>query len=182
VTGPPPSGPPREPAGIHDALPQGWAVRTMEPDDLDDVLAIEEASFSNPWTRQMFSWEMQNVGVSYGYVLQTPDWGVAAFCTIWLVADEIHINNIAVKPECRGRGLGRALLEFVFRLGAGLGARRATLEVRRSNAAALKLYENMGFTVGGVRRNYYVNPIEDALILWRDGVGGPADDQGAGVA
>ena len=74
-------------------------------------------------------------------------------------------------PSAGGGGVGRALLEFVLRLGAGLGARRATLEVRRSNAAALKLYERLGFSVAGVRKNYYANPVEDALILWRESAG-----------
>jgi [ribosomal protein S18]-alanine N-acetyltransferase len=160
--------PPREPVGIHDALPSGWSVATLEEADLDDVLTIEHESFSNPWTREMFLWELKNVGVSYGYVLRTPDWRVAAFCTIWVVHDEIHINNVAVRPQCRGGGVGRVLLEFIFRLGAGLGARKATLEVRRSNAAALKLYERLGFSVGGVRKHYYTNPVEDALILWKE--------------
>jgi ribosomal-protein-alanine N-acetyltransferase len=160
--------PPGEPTGVHDALPPGWTVDTLAEPDLDDVLAIEQASFTNPWTRQMFLWEFQNAGVSYGYVLRTPEWRVAAFCTVWIVLDEVHINNIAVRPECRGGGVGRALLEFVLRMGAGLGARRATLEVRRSNATAIKLYERLGFSVAGVRRNYYANPVEDALILWRD--------------
>jgi [ribosomal protein S18]-alanine N-acetyltransferase len=163
--------PPREPAGVHAELPPGWSVDTLAESDLDDVLAIEEASFTNPWTRQMFQWELQNVGVSYGFVLRTPGWPVAAFCTIWIVLDEIHINNIAVRPECRGGGVGRTLLEFVLRLGTGLGARRATLEVRRSNEVALKLYERMGFAVAGVRKNYYANPVEDALILWRESPG-----------
>jgi ribosomal-protein-alanine N-acetyltransferase len=160
--------PPREPPGVHEPLPEGWSVETMTEADLDDVVAIEQASFSSPWSRDMFKWELENVGVSYGYVLRTPDHRVAAFCTVWLVLDEVHINNIAVRPQSRGRGTGQILLEFVLRLAAGLGARRATLEVRRSNAAALKLYERLGFSVAGVRRNYYSNPIEDALILWRD--------------
>jgi [ribosomal protein S18]-alanine N-acetyltransferase len=160
--------PPREPDGVRDGLPAGWSVETLEESDLDEVLTIEEASFTNPWTRQMFLWELQNAGVSYGFVLRTPEWRVAAFCTVWVVLDEIHINNIAVRPESRGGGVGRALLEFVLRLGSGLGARRATLEVRRSNVAALKLYEKLGFEVGGVRKNYYANPVEDALILWRE--------------
>ncbi|HEX7486707.1 MAG TPA: ribosomal protein S18-alanine N-acetyltransferase [Vicinamibacterales bacterium] len=163
--------PPREPAEGHGILPTGWSVETLEERDLDEILAIEEASFSRPWTRQMFMWELQNAGVSYGYVLRTPEWHAAAFCTIWIVLDEIHINNVAVRPECRGGGVGRILLEFVFRLGAGLGARRATLEVRRSNASALKLYERLRFRVAGVRKNYYADPVEDALILWRDGLG-----------
>jgi len=154
-------------AGRED-LPAGWTVETLGEDDLDEVLAIEAASFSNPWSRQMFLWELQNVGVSYAYVLRTPEWRVAAFCTVWVVLDEIHINNVAVRPECRGQGVGQALLRFVLRLGGTLGARRATLEVRRSNVAALKLYERLGFQVAGTRRNYYSNPVEDALILWRE--------------
>jgi [ribosomal protein S18]-alanine N-acetyltransferase len=160
--------PPREPPGVHDQLPAGWSVDTMSEADLDGVVAIEEASFSNPWTRQMFEWELQNPGVSYGYVLRTPELTVAGFCTVWLVLDEVHINNIAVHPDTRGKGTGRILLEFVLGLTAGLGARRATLEVRRSNAAALKLYERLGFQTAGVRKNYYSNPVEDALILWRN--------------
>lgn len=163
--------PPRDPDYAREGLPEGWTVETLEEKDLDGVLEIETASFTNPWNRQMFLWELQNVGVSYGYVLRTPEWPVAAFCTIWVVLDEIHINNIAVRPECRRGGAGRALLEFVLRLGAGLGARKATLEVRRSNVAALKLYERLGFTVAGARKNYYTNPVEDALILWLGDLG-----------
>jgi len=166
--------PPPEPSGDGEALPAGWSVDALTEADLDEVLAIEEASFTNPWTRQMFLWELQNAGVSYGYVLRTPEWPVAAFCTVWVVLDEVHVNNLAVRPQCRGGGVGRALLEFVLRMGLGLGARRATLEVRQSNAAALKLYERLGFRVAGVRRNYYANPVEDALVLWRDGASEPA--------
>jgi [ribosomal protein S18]-alanine N-acetyltransferase len=165
--------PPREPAGVRDGLPDGWRVETLDEKDLDGVVEIEQASFTNPWTRQMFEWELHNAGVSYAYVLRTPEWPVAAFCTVWVVLDEVHINNIAVRPQCRGGGVGRVLLEFVLKLGAGLGARRATLEVRRSNESALKLYEKLGFTVAGVRKNYYVNPSEDALVLWLDDIGGP---------
>jgi [ribosomal protein S18]-alanine N-acetyltransferase len=147
-------------------LPTGWSVDTLTEADLDAVLDIERASFSNPWSRQMFVWEMQNAGVSFAFVLRTPEWPVAAFCTLWLVLDEIHINNVAVRPECRGRGAGRLLLDRVLEQGATLGATKATLEVRRSNEAALKLYQGMGFVSCGVRRNYYTSPVEDALVLW----------------
>ncbi len=154
-----------EPPGAQ-TLPPGWSIAPIEEGDLDDILEIERMSFTSPWSRQMFEWELQNVGVSYGYVLRTPEWRVAAFCTIWLILDEAHINNLAVRPECRRRGVGRTVLSVVLRLAAGMGARRATLEVRRSNESALKLYEHLGFTVAGTRRNYYANPVEDALILW----------------
>jgi [ribosomal protein S18]-alanine N-acetyltransferase len=160
-------------------LPAGWEVGVLERCDLDAVLEVEEASFTNPWTRQMFETDLANVGVSFGYVLRTPEWRVAAFCTVWVVVDEVHVNNLAVRPECRGVGAGRMLLETVLRISIGQGARRATLEVRRSNAAALKLYERLGFSVAAIRANYYANPVEDALILWREGLGAPVGRDGA---
>lgn len=149
-------------------LPEGWSVATLQESNLDDVLAIEAASFSNPWTRDMFLRELANAGVSYGYVLQGPNGQASAFCTIWVVVDEIHINNLAVDPAWRGQGLGQALLEFILRLWADRGAERATLEVRRSNETAIKLYAKLGFSVAGIRRDYYTDPAEDALILWRE--------------
>ena len=133
-------------------IPEGWTVSTLQESDLDDVLAVEAASFSNPWTRDMFLRELANAGVSYGYVLRGPDGRAAAFCTIWVVVDEVHINNLAVDPAWRGRGLGQSLLEFILRLWSDLGAGRATLEVRRSNEAAINLYAKLGFTVAGIRR------------------------------
>ncbi len=160
------------PEGAGRPLPEGWTVATLQESDLDAVLAIEAASFSNPWTRDMFLREIANAGVSYGYVLRGPDGRAAAFCTIWVVVDEVHINNIAVDPAWRGHGLGQSLLEFVLRLWSDLGAERATLEVRRSNEAAIQLYVKLGFTVAGTRRDYYTQPVEDALILWREREGG----------
>jgi ribosomal-protein-alanine N-acetyltransferase len=147
-----------------------WTIeRVVSERDLDAIVELGRSSFVNPWTRDMFTWELQHSDVSYIYVLRTAD-EVAAFCSCWLVFDELHINNIAVKPEARGHGLGTALLAHVLVEAARVGARRATLEVRPSNEAALKLYEHLGFRVAGTRRAYYRNPIEDALILWREGL------------
>jgi ribosomal-protein-alanine N-acetyltransferase len=136
--------------------------------DLDGVLHVEAASFTNPWTREMYAWELQNRSVCHIYVVRTGGCRVIAFCAFWLVFDEIHINNIAVLPEHRGEGIGRSLLLHVLAEARGLGAKRATLEVRASNGAALALYDRLGFYVAATRRNYYSNPVEDALILWRD--------------
>ena len=146
-----------------------WTIeRTLSTGDLDDIVAIEAASFNNPWTRDMYERELQNPDVSFLYVLRMPGEGIVAFCSFWLVLDELHINNLAVRGDVRARGLGTALLEHVLQAGASRGAGRATLEVRRSNAAARRLYESLGFEVAATRPNYYVSPAEDALILWRD--------------
>lgn len=145
-----------------------WIERLADEQDLEGVLAVESESFSNPWTRDMYAWELQNRSMCHILLVRTPDCSVAGFCAFWLVFDEIHINNIAMRPGYRARGIGTALLQQVLAEGRKLGARRATLEVRASNAGARRLYERMGFYVAGVRRNYYSEPVEDALILWRD--------------
>ena len=137
-------------------------------DDLSGVLEVEHESFTNPWTREMYSWELQNRSVCHIFVVRTDDCPVAGFCAFWLVFDEIHINNLAVRPAFRGRGIGSALMHHVLTEAQQLGARRATLEVRASNEAARRMYERLGFYVAGTRRNYYSQPVEDALILWRD--------------
>ena len=144
------------------------AVRALATRDLDEIVAIEAASFNNPWTRDMYERELQNPDVSFLYVLRVPGQGIVAFCSFWLVLDEVHINNLAVRGDFRGRGLGTALLGHVLQAGASRGAGRATLEVRRSNAPARRLYESLGFEIAATRPNYYVSPAEDALILWRD--------------
>lgn len=136
--------------------------------DLAGVLDVEAESFTNPWTRDMYAWELQNRSVCHIYVVRLPGLPVAGFCAFWLVFDEIHINNVAVRPHLRGGGLGTALMQHVLAEARRLGARRATLEVRASNTAARRLYERLGFYVAATRRHYYTNPVEDALILWRD--------------
>ena len=141
--------------------------RLASKEDLDGVLAIEDASFNNPTTREWYEGELQRPEVCFIYVLRTPEYRVAAFCALWLVVDQVHINNLAVLPELRGRGLGIQLLEAVIVEAAHLGATLLTLEVRASNQPALRLYARAGFERTGLRKNYYTNPIEDALILSR---------------
>jgi ribosomal-protein-alanine N-acetyltransferase len=148
--------------------------RIAGPEDLDGVLAVDEASFSRPWTRQMYEAEFLNRDTSRLHVLRLPDVRVAGYIASWIVVDEVHINNIAVLPAHRGRGYGSALLAHALEEAAAAGAQRATLEVRRSNDAARRLYERFGFRMAGVRRDYYSHPTEDALILWRDGIAGAA--------
>ena len=137
-------------------------------EDLSGVLEVEAESFTNPWTRDMYAWELQNRAVCHIYVVRTAECPVAGFCAFWLVFDEIHINNIALRPEYRGQGMGTALMRHVLAEGLRLGATRATLEVRASNTGAIRLYERLGFHVAGTRKGYYSHPTEDALILWCD--------------
>ena len=148
------------------------SLLTIEPlssdADLDAVLAIEAESFTSPWTREMYVSELEHVGVSFCYLARDETRQTLGFCSFWRVLDELHVNNLAVAHAHRRRGIATALMTFVLNEGARLGAHRATLEVRRSNEAARRLYERLGFVAAGVRRAYYTNPIEDALVLWRE--------------
>ena len=143
-----------------------WVIEALTHDDIDDVLALEEAAFTNPWTRAMYLAELDNSGVSYCFLARETDRRAVGFCSFWRVVDELHINNLAVVPERRRTGIGSMLLSFVLNKAVELGARRATLEVRRSNDPARLLYERFGFSVAGVRTDYYSKPVEDALVLW----------------
>jgi len=136
--------------------------------DVDAVVALEHESFSNPWPRETLVWELTNSDVTRVYLLRDDVHRAIAFCIVWIIFDELHINTLAVGPAHRRRGVATFLLREVMAEAARDGARRATLEVRESNAAALELYARLGFQVTARRRNYYTNPVEDALILWRD--------------
>ena len=147
--------------------------RLTSLDDLDGVLAVEHVSFTNPWTREMYVADLKNEGVSFVYLARDEARRIIGFCSFWRVFEELHINNVAVLPEHRRSGIARRMLTAVIADGARAGARRALLEVRRSNVAARQLYEELGFSVAGVRRDYYSHPVEDALVLWRENIAAP---------
>ncbi len=157
-----------------------WLIERMQLErDLEDVIALEQASFTNPTTREMIAWETRHSDVSHIFVMRArPGSPAIAFCAVWILFDELHINTLAVDPASRQRGLGAILLRYVLAEALRRGATKATLEVRESNLAARRLYERFGFEVRGVRPGYYRDPVEDALILWRydlnnlDGSGG----------
>ena len=136
-------------------------------DDLEAVVALEAESFTNPWSREMLLRELEEPTTARVYVLRLPERPVAAFCACWVVVDELHVNTLAVDPDLRRRGLGSRLMRGVLTIVTAEGVHRATLEVRRSNMPALRLYESLGFVVTAVRPRYYTQPEEDALILWR---------------
>lgn len=138
--------------------------RVVRPNaaDFDEIVALEEESFTNPWTPQALA-DMLASPVTQLYVARTPDGRIVAFCACWLIDSELHINTLAVKLTKRRQGLATRLLKEIL---SRTAATRATLEVRRSNMAALKLYEGLGFAMTAVRPRYYSNPEEDALVLW----------------
>ena len=136
--------------------------------DLDGIVAVDAASFNNPTPREAIAWEARHSDVARMHVLRAPDDTVVGFAASWVIFDELHINSLAVLPGWRGRGLAWFLLGEVVAASRREGVTRATLEVRESNLAARRLYESFGFRQVAVRRRYYTNPVEDALILWLD--------------
>ena len=156
-------------------VPRFWIEPLVGEEDLAGVCEVESESFTNPWTREMYASELRNRSVCHILVVRTEERPVVGFCAFWLVCDEIHINNLAIHPTLRGCGIGTALVQDVLARAEALGADRATLEVRESNGDARRLYERLGFYLAGTRRSYYTNPVEDALILWWDRGGRPAE-------
>jgi tRNA threonylcarbamoyl adenosine modification protein YeaZ/ribosomal-protein-alanine acetyltransferase len=143
-----------------------WPIAVASAADLPAVEALQRRAFTNPWGAEAIKWELENTDVARLYVLRDPSGAVAAYCACWKVFDELHINSLAVDEELRRHGLARRLLRHVLADARVSGAHSATLEVRQSNQAARMLYEGLGFHVEGVRRDYYQDPREDALILW----------------
>lgn len=146
-------------------------VERMESEaDLDAVAALEARCFTNPWTRDMLARELLQSDVAHVFVLRLADQRVAAFCSCWIIGDELHINTVAVDLPHRRRGIATQLMRYVMTAASRRGATRATLEVRASNQPARRLYENLGFVVTATRSRYYTQPEEDALVLWKEGL------------
>jgi ribosomal-protein-alanine N-acetyltransferase len=141
----------------------------MEPEHLDAVMAIENVSFPIPWRREAFLFEIL-LNETADYVVALYRDQVVGYGGMWLVLDEAHITNIAVHPDCRGRGIGRRILQELIKRAALRGATKMTLEVRPSNLIARKLYRDLGFEEKGVRKRYYQDNHEDAIIMWLEDI------------
>jgi ribosomal-protein-alanine N-acetyltransferase len=138
---------------------------------LDEVLAIERASFSDPWSREMFRTELEVGGGTYARSAERGGRLVGYLCAV-LVVDEAHLGNLAVDPADRRRGVGQALLDDLVQAAQKEGAKRVSLEVRLSNEIARKFYYNNNFIDVAIRKNYYRNPVEDAIVMLRSLPGG----------
>ena len=144
--------------------------RLTTEQDLDAVAELEARCFTNPWTRDMLARELTQADVAQVFVLRAPGNVIVGFCSCWIILDELHVNTMAVDTPYRRQGLGTQLMTAVMQEAARRGAIRATLEVRASNVAARKLYEALDFVVTAIRPQYYTQPQDDALIMWRDGL------------
>jgi ribosomal-protein-alanine N-acetyltransferase len=152
-------------------------LRRLELRDLDAVEEIERASYPTPWSRAMFAAELRKPSsLAIGAYRETGE--LVGYAIVSRYVDAWHVMNVAVYPAYRRRGIARELLERVFEITSADPRRGYTLEVRVSNADAIRLYERMGFEARGVRRGYYTDNREDALIMWRE----PAVSAGAETA
>lgn len=145
---------------------QRLEITPMRLADLDQVMEIERVCFPNPWSRQVFIEELEREWAHLEVVREGPR--VVAFCNYWLVRDEVHILNVAVDPTARRRGHAARLLAHIVVSARRRACRFVTLEVRKSNRGALKLYRSFGFRAIGVRANYYVEDGEDAIVMLLD--------------
>lgn len=142
------------------------SYRKMTAADIDGVLKIEQESFSLPWTRDAFVQEMTTNLHAYYIVAEDQDQRIVGFCGMWLVMDESHITNVAVTEQVKGQGIGKGLMREAIRVAKEHGAVLMTLEVRVSNTIAQNLYRKLDFQNGGIRKGYYSDNLEDALVMW----------------
>ena len=142
-------------------------LRRLEQRDLDTVEEIERASYPTPWSRSMFAAELRKPSaIALGAYLEEGELVGYAFVSRYV--DAWHVMNVAVSPAFRRRGIASTLLQRLFEVTASDPRRGYTLEVRVSNAEAIRLYERLGFESRGIRRGYYTDNREDALIMWRE--------------
>ncbi|MFH1502681.1 MAG: ribosomal protein S18-alanine N-acetyltransferase [Candidatus Eisenbacteria bacterium] len=141
-------------------------IRPMSLSDLDGVTAIEQRTFANPWSRGSFERDCIGDGTSTWVAVRGGE--VIGYIVSWIVRDEIHIGNIAVAPDVRRRGTGRCLLARALADAAGKGVGLATLEARESNTGAIRLYESFAFRPVAIRKSYYADSGEDAIVMIAD--------------
>ena len=142
-------------------------TRKMTVEDIDRVFEIETLSFTTPWTKDAFYKEVVENTLAEYLVLTLFD-EVIGYGGMWLIMDEIHITNIAVTPEHRGKGYSSVLVASLIQFGKEKRFNHMTLEVRVSNHVAISLYEKFGFVGVGKRPKYYIDTNEDALVMWKE--------------
>ncbi len=146
-------------------------IDVMREEDLAEVMELERKAFASPWTRDMYLRELEKEEGCY--VTARCDGELVGYGGTLLILDEAHVMTLAVREDCRRRGVGARLLLELVRRSQEKGARFLTLEVRKSNLAAIELYSRFGFQVMGERKHYYLDNLENALIMWTDDITTP---------
>ncbi|NMB33294.1 MAG: ribosomal protein S18-alanine N-acetyltransferase [Clostridium sp.] len=139
----------------------------MRLKDIDGVMVVEKLSFTIPWSRNALIEEVSK-NTFARYIIAKANERVVGYAGMWKICDECHITNVAVHPEYRGLGIGGQLLKNLILLAEEEGARAMTLEVRKNNNAAQNLYKKYGFVAAGLRKAYYADNNEDAVIMWKE--------------
>jgi len=142
-----------------------FSIRDMLNDDIDAVMSVDQASFSTPWSREIFKREMNENKYAYYFVIEEND-KIIGYAGLWIVEDDAQITNIALLPEYRGYKIGEKLFGFSVQFAIKKGASRLSLEVRESNLVAQRLYRKFGLVPGGIRKGYYPDNNEDAIVMW----------------
>lgn len=141
-------------------------IEPLTAAELDEVLEIERQAFRSPWSRQLLGEELEREWARIDVRRRSADdRTIVAYINYWLVRDEVHLLNVAVHPRERRHGHGRALMDHLIDFARAHRCRYVTLEVRRSNLAAIELYRAVGFQAVGVRPRYYVDDDEDAVVM-----------------
>jgi ribosomal-protein-alanine N-acetyltransferase len=138
-------------------------IERMALEDMDEVVKIENQSFSDPWKREFFSEEIRNNFASP--LVAKLDQKVVGYACLWIFFGELQIANIAVEKDFRRRGIGRKILERIIAYARDKSCLKITLDVRESNREAIDLYNKFGFKIAGRRKKYYRFPVEDSLIM-----------------
>ncbi len=142
-------------------------IRRMETRDLGRVMEIEQVAYTMPWTESTFRGLLRRSDADL-FVAETPEADLAGYAVAWAVLDQGELGNVAVSPEYRHRGVAHKLLDAVIERARERLVRELFLEVRVSNSTARQLYQSYGFREVGRRRNYYMEPVEDALVMRKD--------------
>ena len=146
--------------------PIDYEICDMNFRHIEEVVKIEKLSFNTAWTRSDFISELE-VNKTAKYRVLITNEHVVAYGGMWVLLDEAHVTNIAVHPEYRGVGLGKAILKDLINTAAKNGASSMTLEVRKGNNVAINLYKKFGFIEEGIRKKYYADTGDDAIIMWK---------------
>jgi len=144
-------------------LNRGYLIRKLTESDLDEIMIIEKESFTMPWSRQSYEAELKNQYATY--LVCDFEGEVAAYAGMWTLFEEAHITNVAVGMKYRGLGMGRILMLEEEKLARAKKAELILLEVRPSNTVAVEMYTNLGYVPTGLRKEYYTDNQEDALVM-----------------